>query len=387
MDKPPEGVRKSTNVPGKSKRISGIIIYKYLSLIPVNLQVQIVKTQHLRKDKTCLNCGYEVPERFCSHCGQENVETKESFGHLVGHFFADITHYDSKFLLTLKYLFTRPGYLTQRYVMGHRMDYVNPIRLYVFTSFIFFLLLGAIVMEEHDPYVRTTFREGGHEVVMVEGKVHHAMDSSIHALQDSITKTDSKQKIETYEATIKDLEIGKLAASHDPDSLSIQKYDSILQTMPPKYRHGFFKRKIMIRYLNMRAKYGERVQEVIAEKIKHHYPKLMFLLLPFFALLLSWIFRRKDLYYADHAIFSIHVHTFIFLSTTVIMLINWGLHWDNIYWYLMLVFFIYFVLAAKRMYSKGWMKTIWRCLFTLLMYGFGTLIVLLLFFMIILVFA
>src|ERR1700730_15650741 len=96
---------------------------------------------HLREDKTCLNCGFTVEERFCSRCGQENIEPKESFGHLVGHFFADITHFDSKFFMTVKDLVWKPGFLTKEYAEGRRMRYLNPIRMYVFISAIFFLVI------------------------------------------------------------------------------------------------------------------------------------------------------------------------------------------------------------------------------------------------------
>ncbi len=41
----------------------------------------------LRTDNHCLNCGTTVQERYCSHCGQENLEPKESLWHLIRHFF------------------------------------------------------------------------------------------------------------------------------------------------------------------------------------------------------------------------------------------------------------------------------------------------------------
>ncbi|HSZ87660.1 MAG TPA: DUF3667 domain-containing protein [Puia sp.] len=79
-----------------------------------------------------------MPDKFCSHCGQANTEPKESFFHLVADFFSDITHYDSKVFVTLKDLIFKPGFLTKEYNAGRRVTYLNPVRLYVFISAVFF---------------------------------------------------------------------------------------------------------------------------------------------------------------------------------------------------------------------------------------------------------
>jgi hypothetical protein len=42
-----------------------------------------------RKETNCLNCGAEVKGKFCSECGQENIETHEKFFHITGHFLSD----------------------------------------------------------------------------------------------------------------------------------------------------------------------------------------------------------------------------------------------------------------------------------------------------------
>jgi hypothetical protein len=102
-----------------------------------------VSGHHYRKEKKCLNCGADVPDKFCSHCGQANTEPKESFFHLVADFFSDITHYDSKVFVTLKDLIFKAGFLTKEYNAGRRANYLNPIRLYVFISAVFFLVLFA----------------------------------------------------------------------------------------------------------------------------------------------------------------------------------------------------------------------------------------------------
>src|ERR1700743_593598 len=98
------------------------------------LEKKRVSGHHLRHEKNCLNCGFRVEERFCSRCGQENVEPKESWVHLVGHFLADITHFDSKIFITIKDLVWRPGFLTREYAEGRRVRYLNPIRMYIFIS-------------------------------------------------------------------------------------------------------------------------------------------------------------------------------------------------------------------------------------------------------------
>ncbi|UOU99680.1 DUF3667 domain-containing protein [Chryseobacterium daecheongense] len=94
----------------------------------------------IREDKTCLNCGHVVEERFCPHCGQENVEPKQPFHYLFTHFIEDFTHYDGQFWKTIKYLLFRPGKLTKEYLAGKRQLYVAPVKLYIFISFITFFL-------------------------------------------------------------------------------------------------------------------------------------------------------------------------------------------------------------------------------------------------------
>src|SRR5882672_7757308 len=97
-----------------------------------------------RKEKNCLNCGTTVQGFYCHVCGQENIEPKETFWGMVMHFFEDITHFDGKFFSTLKDLLFRPGFLSAEYVKGRRASYLHPVRMYVFTSGLFFLIFFSI---------------------------------------------------------------------------------------------------------------------------------------------------------------------------------------------------------------------------------------------------
>lgn len=106
----------------------------FLKIIPyLYFPYQLMKRE-LRNENDCLNCSATVAGRYCSQCGQENRDPRESFGELPYHFFSDFTHFDSKFFTTIKDLVLYPGFLTKEYIAGKRMHYLNPIRMYIFIS-------------------------------------------------------------------------------------------------------------------------------------------------------------------------------------------------------------------------------------------------------------
>jgi hypothetical protein len=115
-----------------------LVLVLFLTLKP-----KYVSHQPERFEKNCLNCGTDVAGRFCQHCGQENVPGHMPFLALIQHFIYDIFHFDGKFFDTLKLLFFKPGYVPLQYAQGKRLSYLDPIRMYLFTSAIFFLFFFA----------------------------------------------------------------------------------------------------------------------------------------------------------------------------------------------------------------------------------------------------
>ncbi len=298
-----------------------------------------MKTQHLRQDKTCLNCGHPVPDRFCGHCGQENVEVNESFGHLVSHFFQDFTHYDSKLLTTLKYLFFYPGLLTREYIAGKRMSYVNPIRLYVFTSFVFFLLL-AIKGAPENPYARET---QARQQRRFESMVREARGLQDSLRQGLISPLDTASK-RNRAAVL-------LIMGTDSVRNAAYLYDSLQRSLPPEMREDWWERTLQSWTLQLRDQYGGNMKSALVDKLLHGAPKLMFLLLPFFALLLKWFFSGKQWVYGNHAIFSIHLHTFIFMLGILAMLVGLVIRTNAIYAWMLMPVFLYFVFAVRNAYQ------------------------------------
>lgn len=63
-------------------------------------------------------------------------------GAFISQFMKDYFTFDSKFFASITPLLINPGFLTQEFFAGRRVRYITPLRLYIFISIIFFLVLS-----------------------------------------------------------------------------------------------------------------------------------------------------------------------------------------------------------------------------------------------------
>ena len=89
----------------------------------------------------CPNCDDRMSGRYCEHCGQKRVDHHEfALRHFFGHLLHEITHLDSnKIIKTFAHLVAKPGLLTREYLAGRKGKYINPIRVYLTVSALYFL--------------------------------------------------------------------------------------------------------------------------------------------------------------------------------------------------------------------------------------------------------
>lgn len=317
-----------------------------------------------RKERNCLNCNIAVKGRFCHRCGQENIEPKETVWHLVSHFFQDITHFDGKFFSSLKYLITKPGFLSSQYMVGRRASYINPIRMYVFTSAIFFLIFFSVFKIDSKSVVTTDMN--GKTFAQIE-----TMDSlAFDAFTKNVNKEDNKKAIAMTRAEFKkyfdsSANLGNFQFTPSHYNTKAE-YDSLLQS--GKKKHNWFERQLVYKNIEINEKFKGHRKEIgtaFSEILLHSLPQMLFILLPLFALLLKLIYiRHKNYYYVNHGIFSIHFYIFSFIVMLFIFGIsklNSSLHWGIITFIeVVLGFGIYFYLykAMRNFYKQGRGKTI-----------------------------
>src|SRR5216110_1152363 len=100
-----------------------------------------------KKDTTpalthCENCGAELQGHWCAKCGQPAIEYRRSFRHVVADLLNEFLNWDSKFFTSLALLILKPWRLTNEFLAGKRVRYVNPLRLYLLASILFFFAVN-----------------------------------------------------------------------------------------------------------------------------------------------------------------------------------------------------------------------------------------------------
>jgi hypothetical protein len=321
----------------------------------------------------CLNCGTKLLDTFCHHCGQKDIPQRQTLGELWTNFISSFWSYEGKFFRTTKYLVTKPGFLAEEYCAGKRESYYHPARMYVFISFVFFFAFFSVadfeeekktekdkveLSEKDKKEIADNTKKGLDQVVKFTG------DSSFVALSDSIQK-----QVNASLDTTKSKKKKQGGASFNFDDVAeyktIEAYDSIQLTKPEADRDNWFVRLVSKQVINVRNKYGEdseRLGEEFLAAFKDNFSKVLFYLLPFFALLLKLLYIRRGYYYSEHLVFSIYYYNFFYLAGTLqimVGLLPW-LAWTSTFIGFWIV--LYLLFAMKRMYKQSWRKTILKYL-------------------------
>jgi hypothetical protein len=328
--------------------------------------------KHYRHENDCLNCGAELQGKYCHICGQENLQIKESFGHMMSHAISDYFHFDHQFFHTLKPLFFSPGKLTNEYMAGRRVQYLHPIKMYIFISLVYFLLLfksssEAIEIEKtttsnkKDAKVERAVTDKQLDSVLNDPEVPYLAKMAVKQAK-KVNKEKAEDEEDNSKADTTTTKKGNRLPGASRDS-NYTAYLAAQQKLPANKKHNFLERIYNKKSFHYREKYGERAKEVYFDEIKHNMPKMMFLLLPLCALIFKIAFWRNRKFYVEHLIFTFHLHCFIFLYLAVIMLLqivapkSWDLSgWLNFAGFLGITWYLY--KAFRAFYQRRRWRTI-----------------------------
>lgn len=286
----------------------------------------------------CLNCQAPAVGKFCAECGQEIKDHSVALGPLLSEGLSELASWDSKLFRTLVPLLFRPGFLTNQYNIGKRVPYLSPLKLYLTVSVLFFLLLS---WQNPAAYLKAA-----------PGRLNFSLAPTGLAADPDMqeVRTAQTQAAQTQAAEV------QMAAS-------AEEYKAHQNALPPAKRDPAFARAMTVGAFKAKQSPQSFVSALIGD-----IPKMMFLLLPLFAVSLKLLYWRPKRLYVEHLIFLLHVHAFAFLILTPLLFLHPAWLAGSVAFALAA-----YVLAAMRVvYKQSWPATLFKS--SLLGLGYITLL-------------
>jgi len=284
--------------------------------------------------ESCLNCGHKVTEEmtYCPHCGQKNRKSKLPLRIFISDFFEDYFTVDARFFQSIGKLVFAPGALTKEFNRGKRKTYIAPFRLYIFISFLFFFSLAI-----HSKYT-ADFE-----------------NNSIIEFGDT-DEEQSAQSDSTGVASIKTVEEDSLRTQkQDESSVLDVNLDSDSETSE------------LEEFFEERALRANDNPELFVQTLFKSASITMFIMLPFFGLLLYIFHFKFHRYYVEHLVHSVHFHSFLFFLFLFALLVDWIFGWSAYGWTIFIAL-IYLLLSLRATYQQSYLKCILKALFILPIY-------------------
>jgi hypothetical protein len=340
-----------------------------------------VGAEKKQNNEFCLNCGSKLLDIYCHHCGQKDLPKRQTMGELIENFIGSFYSFESKFFRTVRYLLFKPGFLPVEYTAGRRESYYHPARAYAFISFIFFLLLFALPEEEklkEEAFTVEDQKEFTQGVQQMKDELQKSgLDSS---KVDSIYNTAIENGPAAFNTPKNDDK--KIKGNHggagfsltDSKYNSVKEYDSAQQLLPASERDGWVMRRLNIRSIELNQRYqgdeaGKRFSSDFGQAFLDNFSKVLFFLLPVFALLLKLLYVRKDYYYSEHLVFAIYYYNFFYLAASIYLLVDYIPLIGGLLSYALIIWMlIYLPLGMKRMYQQRWGKTMLK--YSILLFTF-----------------
>lgn len=326
----------------------------------------------------CTNCETELKGQVCHVCGQVDDRYHRPIVSLILEALDGILSFDGRAWKTIPPLIAVPGRVTHRYLKGSRARYIQPFRLYIIASLIFFLLFGAVTNDLEfstpDLSVEATQAEQFAELEarLADGDIsqeeYDQIIRSFALLQNALSDSGDSET---------DPELDSPASSEEvPSSNS----EEITEEVVSGFIEGFTgeaeddQSGVASTQVDTNLEeddLGASLEELVMNIAKDPQawgeaslawlPRIMFVMVPIYAALLALTYLwRRGFFFYDHLVVSLHFHAALFFAMSLLLLsssiLGGGLA--------ILIFLIYsnayLFLLHRRVYSRSIFTSILR---------------------------
>jgi hypothetical protein len=368
----------------------------------------------------CENCGAQLDGHWCAKCGQPAIDYRRSFRYVVADLLNEFLNWDSKFFATIGLLIVRPWKLTNQFLAGHRVRYVHPLRLYLLASILFFFAINYAIKSAHfdpinlSPENRAEIRDELQRENLppeVRAKVEAAL-GGVEVSPNKRARLEEELKREDLPADER-REIQERLEHGDPVPNARTKIEDAIKDLSPEMRARIqdalkrasppppgepqqpgqttpeptkntrprlesgadknastpFEKWIEGRAKEKMGEHGTKMGLFIATLFSN-LPYMMLCCIPLFAFVLKMLYIRRHIFYIDHLVYALHIHTFAYTGVMLIVLATIGLNHmapDTVTGWIIgllwIVFAVQIFLSIRRVYRQGWFISIFKFLF------------------------
>lgn len=335
----------------------------------------------------CLNCEEKIGEKdkFCVHCGQKTTRSALSLWSIIATFFSNLFNIEAKIWRTLRDIWI-PSKLTKAFVQGKRIQYYNPLRIFLIVLFAFFTLFLLQIKEDIDNLNQINLQQEKR----IWTKSLTLQFDSLATLSSMPADTLATFKELLFEVKKENLDSGILLVEEDKIVLNepIVKYNDIERDTIIDKRGKFSfdgNDLFVLSEKELLAKYsdGKHWKDVIMLQMQKVLQNLsssvkffigngtwtivvvLLLMAGFFKLL----YIRHDYLYAEHFIFHLYGHTRMLLLALLSMLcghlgfeFSWIIPW-------ICIGLIYLYVSMLFYYKQSKTKTFVKLVLTLGVYA------------------
>jgi hypothetical protein len=254
---------------------------------------------------------------------------------------------------------------------GRRFRYAPPMRLYIFSSIVLFLL--AALLSSNAINVGSRVKAGDEGIIRIttatdeeKQQVEEALSNLPAGLReqidvDKIVAEGVIEKPEKDPFVINQISFNDKPWDRETNPVDIKWF--------PDWLNEFINKEV-----EESPKKAEEINSnpnLIVDKVFDILPITMFILLPFVALIFKFWYLFAKRYYVEHLIFSLHNHAFIFICLTMVLLLGLAHEWfisadiergkQVTEWVAIAIGVwipLYLLISLRHVYQQGWFLTL-----------------------------
>ena len=323
----------------------------------------------------CENCGEPLHGHWCAQCGQAAIDYRRSFRHVIADLLDEFLNWDSKFFRTIGLLLVRPWKLTNEFLAGHRVRYVHPLRLYLLASILFFFAVnyGAKGLR-FEPGKLSAKDRAELEADLKSTDLPPAARQELEGLlRESSPAPASSPSTNTPLPVASTSHNAPSATASPKTDKQKREYGKIgerpFMVFDEAKSTTTFERWIEARAKEKMGEHGTKMGLFIATLFSN-LPYMMLCCIPLFAFVLKILYLRRHIFYIDHLIYALHIHTFFYTGVMLIVLATVGLNraapgpiagW--VIALLWIAFVVQIFVSIRRVYRQGWFISVFKFLF------------------------